>query len=257
MNEKPSLRELVIIGTVNRLKTDASKSYLGPAWWLLEPFLLMLVYYTVFGVLLELRSADFTAILLIGVMTWQWISRSLASGANSLLTNTPIISTYNVNYMLFPLIALTTEAAKSICVFSVLLLILPWIGAEVKIEWAWYPLVLVCAFILISGVTLCLALLLPFFPDSWYIINAGLMALMFGSGIFYSVENIPVELQQYFLLNPVASVIHAARTALIHGDMPSLTSLSAIAAVGGVLVLTACHIHRRFEHHYFHLASVQ
>ncbi len=257
MNRKPLLIDLVIIGTRNRLKADNAQNYLGAIWWLLEPCLVMLVYYAVFGLLLQLRSPDFTAILLVGVMTWQWISRCISSGTNSLLTNPGIISTYNVNYMLFPLISLATETTRSICVFFVLMLLLVMLGTEPTLKWLWYPLVLVCALLVIVGITLCLALLLPFIPDTLYIINVALMALMFGSGIFYSLDNIPETLHQYFLLNPIATIIHEARTVLIHGENPSFLRLSCLAGFGTLFIVIANYLHRKLEHHYFHLAVAQ
>ena len=55
--------ELVSTKVIANLKAEASKSYLSYLWWILEPILHMMVYYLVFGLLLNRGTEDFVVYL--------------------------------------------------------------------------------------------------------------------------------------------------------------------------------------------------
>ena len=51
------------------LRADATKFFLGYIWWVLEPLLLVGVFYFVFAVILTTREPDFIPVL----MTASWL----------------------------------------------------------------------------------------------------------------------------------------------------------------------------------------
>jgi len=215
--------QLVFVRAVNILKIEISKNRLGFLWWILEPLLMILVYYLAFGVLLQFRAPLYVVFLIIGVMLWQWFSLTINISARSIQNSLKIITSYRVNKLLFPLAEVMAQTAKSAFVFLILVIIIC-IFYDIGTTWIFFPLILLVCFTLILSISLWCALILPFFPDFDYILNIGLRALMFCSGIFYTFDRIPENIRENFLLNPIALIIKSSRDVLIRNEMPDLLS---------------------------------
>jgi lipopolysaccharide transport system permease protein len=65
-----------------------------------------------------------------------------------------------------------------------------------------------------------------------------MMALMFGSGIFYSYKDVLLkEHQQLFLMNPVANLIKNYRQVLMENTLPDWSALAGICLVSIALII--------------------
>src|SRR5688500_13205227 len=71
------------------LESQHRNTVLGSVWHLLDPFILVGVYYLIFGVLVSLdRGVDnLVGFLAIGVFVWHFTTKSVKSGAKSITTN--------------------------------------------------------------------------------------------------------------------------------------------------------------------------
>ncbi|HQN30938.1 MAG TPA: ABC transporter permease [Methanothrix soehngenii] len=67
-------RELIKILTISDLKVKYQSSVLGFAWSLLNPLLMMLVLYLVFSNVFNANQDNFALYLLIGIVSWRFIS---------------------------------------------------------------------------------------------------------------------------------------------------------------------------------------
>ena len=89
--------------------------------------------------------------------------------------------------------------------------------------------------------SLLVAAITPFLPDFKYLIGTAMMALMFGSGIFYSYKDVLLpEHQQLFLMNPVANLIKNYRQVLMENTLPDWSALAGIclASIALFVVMT-------------------
>ena len=73
-------------------------------------------------------------------------------------------------------------------------------------------------------------------PDLKFLVNHGVTIMLFTSGIFYAVEDLPVHLQEYLYLNPLANILAAYRDVLLHGQMPDFSRLLSSLWTGGLLM---------------------
>ena len=64
--------EIIIYKFYADLKQEASHSYLGLIWWILEPIVYLGTFYTLFVLILERGGPDFAPIFLCGVVVWKW-----------------------------------------------------------------------------------------------------------------------------------------------------------------------------------------
>lgn len=234
--------ELVAYRAYTALASEAARTYLGVAWWILEPIFLVGVYYLVFGLFLGFRGELFFPNLVVGVISWQWFNRSVMNSVNSITNKGAVVSKINVSRLMFPLSDLFADLFKAVIVFMTLLAVLQWIGVELQQAAFMMPVIVAVQALFVTAVSLWVSLLVPFAPDLRYLIALGLRGLLLGSGVFYSVNQIPEDFRQAFLYNPVAAIIESYRRVLVTADMPLFTHLAVIAfasvlLIGGAIVL--------------------
>lgn len=232
------------------LYVDAARTYLSIAWWVLEPLLFMLVYYLVFGVLLKLREPGFLAFLLVGLVGWQWLEKTIGAATGSISEGALVLRKVPINRLFFPLAIVGSDLAKTGLVFAVLLLFLLASGYGFDIRWMALLLVIAVQLLLVTAIAVWVALLTPFFPDLRVLVGVTLRALMFASGVFYSPSLIPDDIRPYFFWNPVARVLDEYRAALLYDRPAELVGLLSIAAVCVLLCWAAVVFSDRFGDRY-------
>jgi lipopolysaccharide transport system permease protein len=234
--------ELIAYRAYTALASEAARTYLGVAWWILEPIFLVGVYYLVFGLFLGFRGELFFPNLVVGLIAWQWFNRSVMNSVNSITNKGAVVSKIDVSRLMFPLSDLFADLFKAIIVFTTLLVVLRWIGVELQQTAFLMPAILAVHALFVTAVSLWVALLAPFAPDLRYVIALGLRGLLLGSGVFYSVNQIPEEFRDAFLLNPVAAMIESYRRVLVTGETPlfihlGVVTLASVLLIGGAIVL--------------------
>ena len=84
--------QLVRVKIWFNLRSEASQSYLSYAWWILEPLLLVGVFFIVFDILLHRGTKDFVAFLVCGIIPWLWFYKSILQSTNSIPGGKGLIS---------------------------------------------------------------------------------------------------------------------------------------------------------------------
>ena len=229
--------QLVLIKVRFSLRSEATQSYLSYAWWLLEPLLQMGVYLIVFDILLHRGTEDFVAFLLCGIVPWLWFAKSIGQSGNSITQGKGIISQTYLPKPFFPLVIIGQALVKQVFVFLLLFVFLIIYKFLPSIWWLWVIPIILVQLLLITAVSFVVAFVVPFARDLLYLINASIMMMMFGSGIFYSYKDVLIPAhREIFLLNPMANLIVNYRLVLMENTMPMTSSLLAIA-VGSLLVI--------------------
>ena len=220
------LLELIWTKAIFNLRSEVHRNYLSYGWWVLEPLLHMIIYYLVFGLLLQRGSENFTVFLLSGLIPWMWFSKAVSGSSNSILGGQNLMLQVGLPPIIFPLVNLLQAFLKQIPVFMILFGFI-WLqgfasGAQ---WWALIPVIITQALLTIAFAC-TVAAVIPFIRDLSYLVPTGLTFLMFLSGIFYDYRTISEEWQELFLLNPVAFLLKCYREIFIDGVMPDLATLT-------------------------------
>jgi lipopolysaccharide transport system permease protein len=219
--------QLVCIKVWFNLRSEATQSYLSYAWWVLEPLMQMGVYYVVFDIFLHRGGKNFIPFLLCGIVPWLWFARSVNNSSRSIVQGQGLISQTYLPKPFFPLLVIGQDLLKQQVVFVLLFGFLFYFGYMPTIEWLWLVPLAITQLLLIVAVSF----VVPFARDLQYLINAGIMMMMFGSGIFYSYESVLIpEHREIFLMNPMANLIVSYRLVLMEGSPPMTGSLLVIAS---------------------------
>lgn len=234
---KAHLIEVFLTKLVFNLKSEAAKTYLSYAWWVLEPMLMVGVLYLVFAVFLSRGTPDFVVFLVCGKIPFLWFSKSISNSSGSILAGKGLINQVSIPKPFFPLLVVFQDTFKQLVVFAFMFVFIAIYGMEVS--WAWFTIIFVILtqFLFICACSLVVAAITPFLPDFRYLVATALMALMFGSGVFYSYKEVLLpDHQKLFLMNPVANLLKNYRQVMMEGLPPDWVALAEISFASAVVI---------------------
>ena len=230
--------ELIRFSTYAELRAERSRSYLGLAWWVLEPAMMMAVFWLVFDVIMKSGGPDYVPFLLVGLTVWQWMKSCISHGGYAIWTNLGLIRQARLPVLVFPLVQMFADTIKFFYIFGLLLVILWASGYPPNLTYIALPALFVIVLVFAAGIGFLVASVVPLVPDLRFVIEQVLTVLMFVSGVVFSLEAVTEPLRGWLALNPVATLIDAARGILMYARWPDWLALAKV----GVISLLVCAI---------------
>lgn len=216
---------------VGELKAMHMNTVLGSAWHLLNPLLLAVVYFLVFGVFFGARDTvdNYVGFLTIGILVFTFTQKSLAAGSRTLIANFPLIQSVTFPRIVLPFASVLGEVIAHLPAVLAMIVVVVLTGEP--LAWAW--LLLVPAVLLQAVFNLGIAFVsgrLTFhFRDTQQLLPFVTRLWMYLSGIFYTIDVVPSEFRPAFELNPLYVFISLVRDALLDGRADGRTWLLAVA----------------------------
>ncbi|SCF28411.1 teichoic acid transport system permease protein [Micromonospora viridifaciens] len=220
-----------------KLVASYSNAKLGQIWQVLTPLTNALVYYLIFGMVLDQRAIpNFIAYLTTGLFIFNFTQSAVLAGTQSISSNLGLIRALHFPRASLPLAATLTQFQQLLASMVVLIGIVLVTGEPLTLDWLLLPPALLLQAVFNAGVVLVVARLgakagdlkqvMPFIMRTW----------MYGSGVLYSVRlftRLPEWAATVIQYNPLLVYIELARYALLE-QAPllneSLTQLWLVAA---------------------------
>lgn len=216
-----SFIDLLIFKTEANLRAEVSKYYLNYLWWIFTPLSTMLVFYVVFGIFLNRGTTHYIAFLLCGITSWQWFANTVNNASGSILNNKGLLMQVDIPKIFFPLEILLRDSFKQIFVLVILLIFLLFYPTPVRITWLALPVLVAIQFVVNAAFAMLCAAVVPFVPDLRFVVQTLIQLAFFGSGIFYSIEQVVLPEHQFIMcINPMAGLIKNYREVLIYAHWP-------------------------------------
>lgn len=221
------------------------QSWLGTAWLLITPLLMLAVYTLIFRHVLNLKwpgsdggagsDLAFAANLFSGLLVFNFFADCL-NRAPRLVLDQPHL----VKKVVFPLHILAwTNLLQALVALSVslsLLVLARWLDggapspALLALPLVWAPLGL-----LVLGLGWLLSALGTYVRDVGQVVGLLTGVLLFLSPIFFPVSALPAGWQAWLSLNPLAVVIEQTRGVIMHGAWPDWRALVWLSAACSVV----------------------
>ena len=195
-------RDIIVYRTRAELKAEAELNHMGYVWWLLEPLLNTVLFYTILVVVLDRPRADSISFVLVASITWQWFNGTVMSTAGSIFDAGGILKQVYLPKVVLPMISILSNAWKFLFIFLILLLWLWGAGSPPNIAYASLPVLLLLEFAVILALSLPLAAVIPYFPDARVAVDAVLRSLMLVSGFFFTGNETSGRVPALFLSEP-------------------------------------------------------
>lgn len=233
-------RELLRILMLREFQVRYRQAVLGVLWALLQPGLMMVLFWLAFGKVAGIGSVagvPYPLFALTGLVLWQICSGGVMHAANSLIENERLITKVYFPRLMLPLAAvgvalLDVAIALVVLAGSLLIAGLP-IPSSV---WLLLPAILLAAATAL-GVGLLLSALNVRFRDVRYVLPLFMQAWLMATPVAYPMELVPAGLRPWFELNPMAGAVALFRGAMLGTPVDGRTV--AVAFAVGTLALCA------------------
>jgi lipopolysaccharide transport system permease protein len=229
------------------LKSETSVNYLSYGWWFLEPLIHMMCYYVVFGLLMDRGGPGFVFFLLVGLIPWLWFSRTVNQATTSLIGGKALMNQLFIPKFFFPLVLIVQTTIKQVLVLSILLLFLLLTGHEPSIHWFGVVPIFIVQLLFMLPLAALGALVVVYVRDLKLLIPTIVQFMFFLSGVFFSLDKVPVEYRQYILFNPMAGIIKSFREVLLDGFWPDWQYLLVVVAVSVFALIVLLLLYRSNE----------
>lgn len=240
-------RELIKILTVADLKLRYRSSTLGFAWTMLNPFLMMLVLYTVFYNVFKMKEQNLALYLLIGIVTWRFLANGTLCSIGAIVHKSSLVTKIYIPRQILVFSSVLSCFISSLLEFAVLMLLLPVLGVKVSLYFCVFPLVHIIYLLMVYGISLALAALFVYYRDLQQIWDVLLQAGFFLSPIVYPISTVPEEYLRYYMLNPVTAVMQIYRQTMLYGAPPSILDFAVICIAAGLSLAVGCMFFLRLE----------
>ncbi len=211
------------IWTFARAQVDAgnSQTRLGQFWQVLNPLLNALVFFFVFGVLLQTRKGvdNYIAFLVTGVFIFTYTQKSLISGSKSIAGNLGLIRALHFPRAVLPLAATLQELLQLGISMGVLAIIVMATGEFPTWWWLLLPFALALQTLFNAGMALIIARLTARVLDVGQLLPFAIRTWLYLSGVFYSMQVFAARFPDWFQVllyaNPAAVYIELVRDLLL------------------------------------------
>lgn len=249
-------RSYASYAAVANLKKEVSGSYFSWLWWILDPFLFMMVYSFVSLVVFGKSEPHFIPFVFTGYGIWSFFSRSVTQSVKLVRNNKSILSrVYLPKYIL--LISMTFENFIRYLITLVLCFIISLFDHVVfSLYLLWFPAILCCLLLFVFGVCTIMMHIGVYAKDMGNITTVLLKLMFYLSGIFYSIsKRVPAPYGKMLLwANPMALFIDEARQVTIYASAPKLLPLAIWFVIS--LLLSAIGIHLVHKHEQSYVKAI-
>jgi lipopolysaccharide transport system permease protein len=253
-NELWTYRELFYFFTWRDIKVKYKQTFLGFAWAILQPFVLMVIFSLFFGRALNVPSdgIPYPLFAFSGLMLWNVFSTGLSGAGNSMVSNANIIKKIYFPRLIIPMSAILVAVFDFFMAFLVYLGLVFYYGYSLTWELLYMlPLSLILTITATFGPGTLIAAMNVKYRDFRYILPFLIQILLFLTPVIYPVSmlgNYP-WLQKALALNPMYAPISLIRNVLI--DRPLEVELVSVSIASGLVFLLIGILYFRKTESYF------
>jgi ABC-2 type transport system permease protein len=227
------LFELIVRG----LKVQYRESYLGYAWSLLEPMLLVAVYWIVFGRVARFGMPHYPLFIASAIMPWLFFNRTLSQAAASLRRNSGLVRSVALPREMYPLAAVGEQCAEYVFSLPVVFVVGALYGIAPSRYLLWLPLALAVEIVLVIGLGLMVAALNALLRDVQKILRIVLRVLFYLSPVIYPSSRLHGHWAVLYQLNPLVGILQLNRAVWYPNLIPvgTLVTQLLVSCAGALL----------------------
>ena len=212
-------REFAVLVPAQDLRAQNMGTVLGQLWHLVNPALLVGVYFLIFGVVIDTSRGveNFLGFLIVGVVLFHLTQRVVQDAAVCISRNLGLIRSVQFPRILLPAATLNGQTAAFVPALVLAMAAVVATGERPSTRWLALPAVLVAQFMFNFGAALVAARVGASLSDLQQLLPHLFRLLFYASGVIFSVEAFVTSpgWRRVFALNPIYDVITCARWCLV------------------------------------------
>ena len=226
-------RNLIVQMTRREVVGRYKGSFLGLAWSLLTPILMLAVYTFVFSVVFKARwgtdgdesKTQFALVLFVGMIVHGLFAEVLNRAPGLIVSNVNYVKKVVFPLDVLPVIAMGAALFHASISLAVLLIAFALVNGYLHWTVIFIPVVLLPLVLLTLGVAWIFASLGVFLRDVGQTVGIITTMMLFLAPIFYPITALPEEIRPWIMANPLTFIIEEARGVVILGRMPEWSGL--------------------------------
>ncbi len=228
------------------VKTLYSQTVMGFAWAVIRPLFSMVVFTVVFGSLAKVPSdgVPYALFSFVGLLPWTYYSTALTASANSLVTNTQMLTKVYFPRVIIPLTPVLAGLVDYFVAALFLVGLMAWYHVAPRASLVWSPVLLLLMVVTALGAGLWLSALAIQYRDVKHAIAFISQLMMYATPVVWPASLINRKLPAtagivrpiYGFFVPMAGVIEGFRASLL-GTGPMPWDLIVPGWIGALLVL--------------------
>lgn len=238
-------RDLLFMFIIRDFKQFYKQTALGPLWFVVQPFLTMLIYVLIFGNIAKLPSDGLPRPIfyLSGITAWGYFALCLTRTSTVLKDNKNIFSKVYFPRIVLPLSIVISNLLRFGVQFVLLILAIAYFA--IFDDFAWTPsieiflipfLVIIMA-VLGFSLGLIVASMTTIYRDLALLIAFSTQLLMWLTTVVYPLSYVPDQFRSIIQINPMTHVVEGFRKGLLGQGTFELSSLIYLLIVTSVLFL--------------------
>jgi len=225
-------------------------SALGFVWTLVNPIMLMFVYTFVFKIIFNQKAegVPYQVYLMTGILAWNFFSTAAIQASVSLLSGASLVNKSTFPRIVLPASAVLANAVNYLIALPLLFAFIVISGVSLTLSVLLLPCVFLLLTVIAIGLGALLASLMPFFQDLQHLIEVFFTMWLFLTPIVYDISLIPDKWRSVYALNPMVGIVEFVHTVFL--GQPLHEKSLAISVVGtlGILVI-GLRVFRRLAPH--------
>ena len=234
------------------LKDEVASSYLNWLWWVLDPFLFMMVYTFIALIVFRRSQPYFPIFVFIGLTLWNFFEKCVLQSVKILRSNASIVTkVYLPKYMLI-INRIMVNGFKMLISFGLIVIMMLVYRVPVTVNIFYIIPILIELVIITFGLSCIMCHFGVFIDDLYNVMKIVLKLMFYLCGIFYVIDNRIPEPWNSLLLkaNPISMLIQSARLSLIYSSAPYRKLMLIWGLVGVVLCWIGVRIIYKYENSY-------
>ncbi|MDY0187014.1 MAG: ABC transporter permease [Syntrophus sp. (in: bacteria)] len=216
-------RELFLVLAWRDVSVRYKQTLIGILWAFLRPLLTMIVFTVIFGRIARLPSdgnTPYAVMVFAAMLPWSLFSNSLTDSANSLISNTNLISKVYFPRLIIPAATLITTFIDFVISFVILIAIMIYYHVVPDCRILLLPFFLIMALLASLGPGLWITALNVKYRDFRHVIPFVVQFGIYVSPVGFSSNIVPEQWRLLYSLNPLVGVIDGFRWCLLGGESP-------------------------------------
>jgi lipopolysaccharide transport system permease protein len=215
-----NIKDIILVLTEKELKVRYNSNVLGYFWSIGNPLFHALIYWIIFGHILNSKVPNYAVFLITALFPWQWMQNSIAVAPMTFLGNGPIIKKVNFPRFLISLVAVIQDMIHFWASLPIIFIFLIYYKISPSLLWLiGIPILTVIQLIITYSLNLMLATINLFFRDMERLVQIFMMTMFYFTPILYDASQIPLKYQKFIFIHPVAPLMISWRKLFMEGTI--------------------------------------
>lgn len=243
-------REMIRSLAEREMRARYKQTFLGIAWAVITPFLLMVVFTLFFkrAVRVDTGGAAYPLFAYLGLMPWSFFSTGVSQGSVSLIANVPLLNKVYCPREVFPLGSIVLAIVDTSIALLALVVLFIFEGTAPTGTFFYAPLFLPMLFAFTIGTVMIMSSVMVYLRDLRTTLPLALQLGLFATPIAYSINSVPENLRTlYVAVNPLVTVIDGLRRTVLFDQAPNWQYFGISSATAFSVLIFGYWIFKRLE----------